>query len=90
MHRTIVIGLDGANWPMIQPWIDEGILPHLRTLQETGCWGKCTSCLPVITCPNWKCYSTGKNPGKLGVYRWDRIDTQNRQFILITPAVLLS
>lgn len=82
MAKTIVVGLDGANWPMIQPWIDEGILPYLKNLQENGLWGESVSCLPVITCPNWKCYSTGKNPGKLGVYRWDRIDTKNRRFIL--------
>jgi len=41
------------------------------------------SCPPPVTCPNWRCYSTGKNPGKLGVFWWEKIDTEERT--LTTP-----
>jgi len=78
---TIVIGLDGANWSMLEEWLKNGDLPNLQWLIDNGVGGTSRSCLPPLTVPNWKCYSTGKNPGKLDVYRFDKIDTENREHI---------
>lgn len=82
MTQTVVIGLDGASWPLIEPWIDEGHLPNIERLREEGASGVSRSHLPPVTCPNWKCYASGKNPGKLGVYWWERIDTADRSIEL--------
>ncbi|UIP01528.1 alkaline phosphatase family protein (plasmid) [Halobaculum sp. CBA1158] len=78
---TITIGLDGANWDLIVDWLDAGDLPNLAALIDDGVGGVCRSCLPPITVPNWKCYATGKGPGKLGVFRFDRIDTEQREHV---------
>lgn len=83
MPDAIVLGLDGANWDLLRPWLDEGRLPNIDTLRESGVHSEMESCLPPVTCPNWRCYSTGKNPGKLGVYWWEKIDTDART--LSTP-----
>jgi len=83
MTDAIVLGLDGANWGLLDPWLNEGSLPNIEALREEGIWGDMESCPPPVTCPNWRCYSTGKNPGKLGVYWWEKIDTENRT--LTTP-----
>jgi predicted AlkP superfamily phosphohydrolase/phosphomutase len=83
MPETIVLGLDGANWNLLEPWLDEGALPNIESLRDGGVATDMQSCLPPVTCPNWRCYSTGKNPGKLGVYWWERIDTEERT--LSTP-----
>jgi predicted AlkP superfamily phosphohydrolase/phosphomutase len=83
MTETIVLGLDGANWDLLGPWLEEGRLPNISQLSETGVTADLKSCLPPVTCPNWRCYSTGKNPGKLGVYWWEKIDTETRS--LSTP-----
>ncbi|MFB6150705.1 MAG: alkaline phosphatase family protein [Haloarculaceae archaeon] len=74
MTRTFVLGLDGGSWLLAEPWIDEGLLPNLARLRETGAYATSRSCLPPVTYPNWKCYSSGKNPGKHGVFWWERID----------------
>lgn len=79
-ENIIVIGLDGAGFELIQPWIDRGILPNLKIIQEKGCWADMDVCLPPVTCPNWKCYSTGKNPGKLGAFWWQNIDLNAKKF----------
>lgn len=76
---TIVVGIDGANWEMIRPWLEDGELPNLQRLIDSGIGGTSRSCLPPITVPNWKCYSTGKNPGKLDVFRFDTIDTDKQE-----------
>jgi predicted AlkP superfamily phosphohydrolase/phosphomutase len=83
MVESIVLGLDGANWKLLEPWLDEGSLPNIQSLREQGEFADLESCLPPVTCPNWRCYSTGKNPGKLGVYWWEKIDTEART--LSTP-----
>lgn len=83
MTETIVLGLDGANWDLLEPWLGSGDLPNIQSLREEGTWGDMESCPPPVTCPNWRCYSTGKNPGKLGVFWWETIDTENRT--LSTP-----
>ncbi len=78
---TLTIGLDGANWDLLGTWLSEGRLPNLQRLIDDGVGGVSESCLPPITVPNWKCYATGKNPGKLDVFRFDRIDTANRDHV---------
>ena len=70
MHKVIVIGIDGASWKFIQPWIDSGELPNIKKLIESGVSGIMQSEFPFVTFPAWKCYSTGKNPAKLGVFGW--------------------
>lgn len=80
--KGLVIGLDGAEWRLIKPWIDEGRLPTFKRLVEGGSWGELISSLPPVTFPAWKCYSTGKNPGKLGVFWWADVDFEGGKLIL--------
>ena len=80
--KVVVIGLDGAEWNLIQPWTEKGKLPTFKRLMQSGVWGELESTLPPVTFPAWKGYSTGKNPGKLGVYWWVDIDFERRKFII--------
>lgn len=73
--RTVVFGLDGAHFELIEPWMEEGELPNLKKAVETGVTGDLRSVLPPVTSPNWKSYLTGKNPGKIGIFWWENIDT---------------
>ena len=69
-----VVGLDGADWSLLGPWADEGHLPAFARIFDEGAVGDLESTLPPVTFPAWKCYSTGKTPGKLGVYEWFAYD----------------
>ena len=77
----IVIGLDGATWEVIDKLIQEGKLPTLKKLKENGVSGALVSSIPPITFPAWKCYSSGKNPGKLGVFWFLYPDFNSKRFI---------
>ena len=66
-HRTLVLGLDGATFDLLQPWIDEGHLPTLARLQREGASGPLESTFPPISAAAWSSFSTGVNPGKHGV-----------------------
>lgn len=76
---TVVLGLDGASFELIEPWIEEGSLPAMARLVDEGASGDLHSCLPPVTCPNWQAYATGTNPGKLGVFWWEGVDRENRE-----------
>jgi predicted AlkP superfamily phosphohydrolase/phosphomutase len=84
MTRTFVVGLDGASWLLTEPWIEAGDLPNLADLRESGAYATSRSCLPPVTYPNWKCYSSGKNPGKHSVYWWERIDLANERIDIMS------
>jgi len=74
-----VVGLDGADWSLLRPWIEEGHLPAFSRVVDEGISGDLESTLPPVTFPAWKCYSTGKTPGKLGVYEWFRYDRRTHE-----------
>lgn len=76
---TVVIGLDGAHFELLEPWLEKGELPNIQDAIEGGISGDLVSVLPPVTSPNWKCYSTGKNPGKLGIFWWENIDVDRQQ-----------
>lgn len=65
--RLIIIGLDGATFDLIIPWMKEGRLPTFKRLMEGGVFGTLASTRPPLTCPAWPAFMTGKNPGKFGV-----------------------
>jgi predicted AlkP superfamily phosphohydrolase/phosphomutase len=72
--KVVVIGIDGATWDPIVPYIKEGELPGYAKFWNEGLHGPLLSTIPYITQPGWKAYSTGLNPGKMGVYFWSKID----------------
>lgn len=78
-NKTIVVGLDGAHFELIDPWLAGGDLPNIKKIVDIGVKADMLSCLPPVTSPNWKCYSTGMNPGKLGIFWWENIDVKNRK-----------
>ena len=77
--RLIVLGIDGAGFELIDPWLADGTLPNLAAIKMYGAYGDLISVLPPVTSPNWKAYSTGKNPGKLGIFWWENADWVNQR-----------
>ena len=80
--RVIVIGLDGATWNILEPLVQQGKLPTIGRIMQEGCYGNLESSIPHSTFPAWKCYSTGKNPGKLGVYWFLDADMGNHTVVV--------
>ncbi len=68
--KTVVIGLDGATWTLLDRLMAEGHLPTLARLKREGAWGSLRSVTPPMTATAWTSFMTGKSPGKHGVYDW--------------------
>ncbi|MFH1144560.1 MAG: alkaline phosphatase family protein [Candidatus Eisenbacteria bacterium] len=67
-----MIGLDGATWELLQPWIDAGELPALAVIQRTWAWGELRSSIPYLSPPAWATAVTGVNPGKHAIFDFQR------------------
>jgi predicted AlkP superfamily phosphohydrolase/phosphomutase len=67
---VLIIGLDGATFDNIKPWVEEGKLPTFKRLMDQGVHGTLRSTFPPVTAPAWTSFMTGKNPGKHGLYHF--------------------
>jgi len=66
--KVLVIGLDGADWRILQPYFDQGLMPNLVDLMATGVSGDLRSTVPTNSSVAWNTFMTGRNPGKHGVF----------------------
>ncbi|GAB4152764.1 MAG: alkaline phosphatase family protein [Candidatus Promineifilaceae bacterium] len=71
-HKLLVIGLDGAPYPLVQAWSAAGHLPNLARLIANGSFGVLRSTIPVHSPTAWASFITGLNPGKHGVFDFVR------------------
>lgn len=65
--RVLVLGLDGATFDLLEPWIDEGRLPNLAEAIRRGTRGRLQSVVPPYSVPAWMSFATGKHPAKHGM-----------------------
>lgn len=66
--KVMCIGLDGATFDLIRPWVSEGRLTNMGKIMQEGVWGELESVIPPISAPAWTSFMTGKNPGKHGIF----------------------
>lgn len=69
-RKIVIIGLDGANWSVIDPIIARGQLPNLQSLIKSGTSGLLTSMEPMESPRVWTSIATGKTPAKHGIEQW--------------------
>lgn len=77
MTDTVVLGLDGASWDVLDPLVDAGELPNISALLASGRAGPLESTVPPVTAPAWLSMATGRNPGKTGVFAFSRRDASD-------------
>ncbi len=70
INKTIVIGIDGATYDFLLPWISRGKFKNIKKLMYKGSHGVLKSIYPPLSGPAWASFQTGKNPGKHGVFEW--------------------
>lgn len=68
MPQVICIGLDGATFDLIRPFIAQGKLPTFKKLMDSGAFSELRSTVPPVTASAWSSFMTGKNPGAHGLF----------------------
>lgn len=65
--RLLVVGLDGADWEILDPLLQQGRMPHLAGLIDSGARGKLLSLSPLLSPVIWTTVATGVEPSRHGV-----------------------
>lgn len=67
-ETVIVLGIDAADYEVIQYLTSRGDLENFRKLMDNGVFGPLKSTIPPFTAPAWTSFFTGVYPEKHGVY----------------------
>ena len=65
--KVAILGLDGADWELIDPLIARGRLPNLARLKARAAWGPMKSMDPMLSPILWTTVATGKPPDQHGI-----------------------
>ncbi len=66
-RKTILFGIDGAPWHLVDRFVQEGAMPHMKKFLERGVRATLLSTFPTETMAAWTSIFTGVNPGKHGM-----------------------
>jgi len=66
--RIIILGFDGLSPQIIEPLMAEGKLPNFTRLKKNGDYRHLSTTNPPQSPVAWTGFSTGKNPGKTGIF----------------------
>jgi predicted AlkP superfamily phosphohydrolase/phosphomutase len=72
--KVVVLGFDGADPKLVRQYIDEGVLPNLKKLEEKGCFRELEVANPPQTPVSWGVFMTSFNPGRNEVFDFLRRD----------------
>jgi predicted AlkP superfamily phosphohydrolase/phosphomutase len=64
----VVIGLDGLEPRLAEPWIEREELPALAALRRAGGYARLGTTTPAQTPVAWSTFATGVNPGAHGIF----------------------
>jgi predicted AlkP superfamily phosphohydrolase/phosphomutase len=67
-QRVVVMGFDGMDPTLARRFMDEGKLPNLKRLAESGSFSTLRSTQPSESPTAWSSFATGVNPGKHNIY----------------------
>ena len=65
--KVLLVGWDAADWKVMTPLMDRGLMPATRQLVEQGVSGQMATLSPVLSPMLWTSIATGKRPYKHGI-----------------------
>ncbi|HMT08536.1 MAG TPA: alkaline phosphatase family protein [Pyrinomonadaceae bacterium] len=78
MSKVLLIGWDAADWKVINPLMDAGLMPSLQGFIEQGVMGKLATLDPVLSPMLWTSIATGKRPYKHGIHGFTEPDPSRK------------
>ncbi len=84
VRKILFIGVDGADWIIINALLEKGKLPNLKKIIEGGATGPLRSIEPLLSPLIWTTMATGKLPEEHGVLNFTVEDPETGEKIPIT------
>jgi predicted AlkP superfamily phosphohydrolase/phosphomutase len=77
--KVVLIGIDGANWPTLDPLMEKGKLPFWKQLKSESAWAYLKTFKPTKSSVVWTSIATGKSMQKHGILDFTFLDKNNIQ-----------
>ncbi|HVI06704.1 MAG TPA: alkaline phosphatase family protein [Candidatus Binatia bacterium] len=74
--KVLLIGWDAADWKIINPLLDQGLMPTLDEFVNQGVIGNLATLRPILSPMLWNSIATGKRPDKHGILGFMEPDPQ--------------
>jgi predicted AlkP superfamily phosphohydrolase/phosphomutase/tetratricopeptide (TPR) repeat protein len=74
--KVLLIGWDAADWKIINPLMDEGLMPTLDNFVNHGVMGNLATLRPILSPMLWNSIASGKRPEKHGILGFMEPDPQ--------------
>jgi predicted AlkP superfamily phosphohydrolase/phosphomutase/tetratricopeptide (TPR) repeat protein len=74
--KVLLIGWDAADWKIINPLLDQGLMPTLDGFINQGVIGNLATLRPILSPMLWNSIATGKRPDKHGILGFMEPDPQ--------------
>ena len=84
MSRCLLIGLDGATFSVLDPLMEDGVMPFLKRFVASGARGELRSGIPPLTPPAWTSIMTGRSPGNHGVVDFFSFESADSRYVRMT------
>jgi predicted AlkP superfamily phosphohydrolase/phosphomutase/tetratricopeptide (TPR) repeat protein len=75
-RKVLLIGWDAADWKIINPLLDQGLMPTLDDFVNHGVIGNLATLRPILSPMLWNSIATGKRPDKHGILGFMEPDPQ--------------
>ena len=79
--RTLLIGLDGATFSVLDPLFAAGVMPFLSKFASQGVRGPLRTVVPALTPPAWTSLMTGRSPGHHGIFDFFQLESPESRHI---------
>jgi predicted AlkP superfamily phosphohydrolase/phosphomutase/predicted Zn-dependent protease len=76
-QKVLLIGWDAADWKLINPLLDQGLMPTLDAFVDHGVMGNLATLRPILSPMLWNSIATGKRPDKHGILGFMEPDPQS-------------
>src|SRR4051812_48719715 len=88
MGLTLLLGLDGATFDVLEPYWADGTMPFLKEFAGRGMRAGLRSTVPPLTPCAWTSMITGRPPGEHGVFDFVRVTrhTDHLEYQMATSA----
>ncbi len=86
-RRILLVGLDGADWKVLDPLMERGEMPNLRRLVEGGVKARMKALSPMLSPILWTSMATGKVPEKHGIVDFLAVDSRTGREMPVTSTM---
>src|SRR5262245_25415708 len=66
--KVVILGFDGADASLVERYMAEGRMPHLKQLRDAGFYAPLRPTNPPQTPVSWATFTTGLNPGRTEIF----------------------